>query len=459
MARTFDLLLNKTGRSMRRIVPIVLGLVLLLSYATPTHAASTFVRHVIRTSVWSTPSPDPTGLDFLRSGRLLVVDSEVDETPKNKGRNLWRIMRGGRVEQSMSTYRFSREPTDVAVDGVKGTWYFSHDIGGGRIFVVVLGPDGAYGTRDDKRRSFSTTPFGATDPEGLSFGGGSLWISDGTSGTVYRIEPGPNGKIEGGADDTITSRSLTGLGVSDLEGVEYAPNGHLFVLANKKNADILEIDFATGALVRAFDLSLARLHSPSSIAYGPASVDPKKRSFYIADRGVDNGTNPNENDGRIVELGVAAKPLNLVRNGSFEEDRSGDHRPDAWTINTHFSRSSLAHHVGTYSGRHEGVGESSYTVRQDLADVVGGETYHFEGWTKIPTTDAFFYRVRILWMDGSGAEIGRSQLAVFTSSTTWKQSMRNVTAPPGTVRARFVMSISGLSGTIYVDGFSLTVVT
>ena len=446
---------------MRRAVPLFLGLVLVLSFAAPTQAASTFVRRLIRTSVWVTPSPDPTGLDFLPSGQLLVTDSEVDETRLNKGRNVWRITRSGRVERSMSTYKFSHEVTDVAVDGVHGVWYFSQDVGNGgaRIFVVRLGPDKVYGTADDTRRSFPTSGFGATDPEGLAWGGSSLWISNGTGGMVFRIEPGPNGMIEGGADDTITSRDLHLLGASDLEGVEYAPNGNLFVLPNKKNADILEINWAGGTLVKAYDLSLARLRAPSAIAYGPSSANRAKKSFYITDRGVDNNGNPGENDGRIVELGVARRPMNLIRNGSFEVDRNGDHRPDSWTFNSHFSRTPLAKHVGNYSGRHQGVGDSSYSVRQDLSDVVGGETYHFVGWTKIPTTDAFTYRMRILWLGGNGAEIGRSQLDVYTSSTTWRQTDHNVTAPPGTVRGKFVMSVVGLSGRIYADGFSLTVVS
>ena len=160
---------RKTETSMRRAVPALFGLVLLISFATPTHAASTFVRHLIRTSVWAAPSPDPTGLDFLPSGQLLVTDSEVDEAPRNGTRNLWRITRGGHVERSMTTYKFSHEPTDVAVDGPKGLWYFSQDAGpgGARIFVVTLGPDKVYGTSDDKRRSFSTMGFGASDPGGF----------------------------------------------------------------------------------------------------------------------------------------------------------------------------------------------------------------------------------------------------------------------------------------------------
>jgi hypothetical protein len=292
---------------MRRVVPLILGPVLLLSMAPAAHAADTFVRHVIRTSQWATPSPDPTGLDFMRNGQLVVTDSEVDETRLNKGRNVWRITRGGHVKRAMSTYRFTHEPTDVAIDSAHRIWYFATDAGA-RIFVVRLGPDGRFGTRDDIRRSFSTSDFGSHDPEGLALGGGSLWLSDGSNERIYRIRPGRNGRFGGSdTDDIITSRSLRNLDVNNLEGVEYAPNGHVFVLPGTANADILEINFASGALVRRYDLSAARLRRPSAIAYGPSSVNPARRSFYIADRGVDNGANPNENDGRIVEVGISKR--------------------------------------------------------------------------------------------------------------------------------------------------------
>ena len=172
--------------------------------APPAHAADTFVRHVIRTWRWATPSPDPTGLDFMPNGQLVVTDSEVDETPVNEGRNVWRITRGGHVKRAMSTYRFTHEPTDIAVGGSRHVWYFSTDVGA-RIFVVRLGPDGRYGTPDDTRRSFSTSDFGSRDPEGLAFGGGSLWLSDGSNERIYRIRPGRNGRF-GGADTETSSR-------------------------------------------------------------------------------------------------------------------------------------------------------------------------------------------------------------------------------------------------------------
>jgi hypothetical protein len=44
------------------------------------------------------------------------------------------------------------------------------------------------------------------------------------------------------------------------------------------------------------------LHSPAGLAWGPASTNPNVRHLYIADRRVDNGADPNENDGRIFEI-------------------------------------------------------------------------------------------------------------------------------------------------------------
>ncbi len=455
---------------MRRLASIAIAIVVVLSTApmTPVAAASTFVRHVILTSRFSAPSPDPTGLD-LKNGQLLVADSEVDETGLDKGRNIWLTSRRGVVKRSMSTYRFSHEPTDIAADTSRNVWYFSDDTpynlvnGRGSINVTVLGPDRIYGTRDDKRRSFATGPCGSHDPEGLAFGGGSLWVSDATTGIVFRLDPGPNLKIEGcgpDSDDVRKDLNLSGLGVTDLEGLEFA-NNRLFVVANEKNADILEIDPTDGSLIKAFDLSTAGISHPSALAYGPSSLNPSKKSFYVADRGRDNNAQPNENDGRIIELGVAKRPLNLVRNGGFERDRNGNHRPDFWTVNPAFTRTSLARHDGTYSGRHRSAADVSYTIRQDLNDVVAGETYHFEGWTKIPaTSDAFFYRIRIVWFGSNGAKISTSGIDAFTAQTvTWAHTAENVTAPAGTVRGKMVMSVSGLSGTIYADSFSLTVVT
>ncbi len=427
----------------------------------PAVGANSAVRRTILTSSWATPSPDPTGIAVLPSGALLVVDSEVDETPLFAGKNMWRATSAGAVKATMSTSSFTTEPTDVAVDGAAGTWYFSDDraFAGlrGKVFVRNLGPDGKYGTADDSRRSFSTFAMGATDPEALAVGGGSLWIGNGTGGQVFRIQPGTNGLIEGGGDDVITSFSVAQFGVLDLEGVAYKSNGNLLVLGNQPDADIVEVT-SSGQLVRLIDLQRVPIVAPSGLAIGPSSRDPNRTSMYLTDRGVDNGTDPGENDGRIFEIGTTAPPANLINNASFERV-DADGAPDAWSANANFGRSAEEAHAGTYSGKHAGA-EATYSVRQTLASVHANGSYAFSGWVNIPTTaDEFSFQIRAVWFGSDGATIGSSGIKGFTASTAgWVEVTRTVTAPAGTIYGKLVMSTSLMSATVYVDAFQLTAV-
>ena len=42
----------------------------------------------------------------------------------------------------------------------------------------------------------------------------------------------------------------------------------------------------------------------SGLAMAPASNGTGQRDYWIVDRAIDNGPNPNENDGRIFEISV-----------------------------------------------------------------------------------------------------------------------------------------------------------
>src|SRR5207247_8594685 len=72
-------------KHMKRLGRLVLcvPLVGLLLNPPPAQAAQHAVKvRVARTSVWSTPSPDPMGITYdPRTHRLLISDSEVDEMP------------------------------------------------------------------------------------------------------------------------------------------------------------------------------------------------------------------------------------------------------------------------------------------------------------------------------------------------------------------------------------------
>ena len=42
--------------------------------------------------------------------------------------------------------------------------------------------------------------------------------------------------------------------------------------------------------------------NPAGLGFAPSSVNPSDVSLYVVDRGVDNNTNPNENDGLVYEF-------------------------------------------------------------------------------------------------------------------------------------------------------------
>jgi hypothetical protein len=66
---------------------------------------------------------------------------------------------------------------------------------------------------------------------------------------------------------------------------------------------VFEITTA-GALVQTIDISAASPRSPAGLAFAPASQNPAELNLYIVDRGVDNDTNPDENDGKVYEMSL-----------------------------------------------------------------------------------------------------------------------------------------------------------
>ncbi len=147
---------------------------------------------------------------------------------------------------------------------------------------------------------------GSTDPEGLSYdlARNVLYLSSGVENKIFTISPGANGKFDGvpadGGDDVVTSFDTLPLGITDPEGVEYDPvHDVLFVPATRSSIAMLT---PQGELLATFDISEVQPHKLAAVALGPSSVDPHEVSLYVADRNVDNNTDPTENDGKIYEF-------------------------------------------------------------------------------------------------------------------------------------------------------------
>lgn len=267
---------------------------------------ATLVR-TIKTSQFSPPSPDPSGLVYLVSANtLLISDSEVNEIPELfTGDNLFEATLSGNLINTSTTTGFSVEPAGLAFNTKNGHLFVSDD-DQKRIFEVSPGGDGYYGTADDVITSFNTRPFNSRDPEGVAFDSerGVLYIADGVNSEVYRVSPGANGVFDGvppGGDDQVVHFDTARLGVIDPEGIEFNPdNGHLYLVGEPTNM-VAEVT-TTGQLVQRISLAAANPYTPAGLAYGPSSIDAGAKSLYVADRGVDNDDDPNENDGAVYEF-------------------------------------------------------------------------------------------------------------------------------------------------------------
>ncbi|HEY0736725.1 MAG TPA: hypothetical protein VGD69_17535 [Herpetosiphonaceae bacterium] len=416
----------------------------------------------IDTSIWSKPSPDPSGITYW-PGRdtLLVSDGEVEEMPNLfQGDNLFESSRTGTLVNSYSTTGFSEEPTgiEIEVDTANSRFYISDD-SKQKVFVVNLGGDRRFGTGDDSITSFSTTAFGNRDPEGLAFGGGKLFITDGAGAEMYVLTPGNNGVFDGvapGGDDQVSHFDTGVLGQPDPEGVDYNPGTNtIYIISNDRNAPISETT-TSGSLVNSIDISVLDVVAPGDITIAPGSQNSSVNTLYIVDRGVDNNNDPNENDGKIFEIELTAGPppgSNRLLNGGFELDNNNDNKPDIWSGNNKFTRSSAQVHGGSYSGRFFATDNSGATIKQVMNNVPAGN-YSFNGWVLIPpTSDTFNFKIKVKWRDASNDPINTVTIQTFTASTTgtWVQVTRPLTAPAGTAKAEVLLDVANLNATIYVD--------
>ena len=309
---------------MKRILAPGLALSLLLTLtfvpAPPAAADQLTVSlvHVIETSKWSPPSPDPLGLAYLPSTRqMIVVDSEVEETKLFDGANVWITNLAGDVKRSFSTTAYTNEPTDVAT-GRSNKVLFISDDNQDSVFIVKRGPDRTIGTADDRVHSFPTRSFHAADPQGLVFAEGDLLVANGQDNSIpaiYRVNKGANGRYDGAppaGDDVVTKFLTAPLGLKAPEDLAYDPQTkHLFIVSRTEK--LIAETTLDGQLVNLIDIAFTGIQEPSGIAFAPGSTDRSVQHIYVSDRGLDNEAHPGENDGLIVELAVGTGPPDSER--------------------------------------------------------------------------------------------------------------------------------------------------
>jgi hypothetical protein len=271
-------------------------------------ATPLFLVQTINTAEFSPPSPDPSGITYIPTTNLLwISDGEVDEMPALYEQvNLFGVTLAGILVETENTRSFSNEPNDLAYNPNNEHIFYSDD-NVKRIFEVNPGADGVHGNGDDTVTSFSTTAFGAVDPEGLAYdaASGDLFISASADNEVFRVDAGANGIFDGvaasGGDDIVTSFDTEILNILHPQGIDFdAASGNL-VLVGRDPTQIYEVT-TTGALVRTLTVNVPGAHRFGSVVLAPGSKNSTITNYYVVDRGVDNNYDPDENDGRIYEF-------------------------------------------------------------------------------------------------------------------------------------------------------------
>jgi hypothetical protein len=263
--------------------------------------ASSQVR-TVDTSAYDPPSPDPSGVAYLPgAARLFITDGEVNEM-KNlfEGSNFFATNLLGEVQDLGVSQPWSNEPVGVGYNPTNNHLFVSDD-DQKEVFEVVAGDDGRFGTRDDTVTHFDTAGFGNTDPEGVDYdpASNSIWLVDGVNAEVFRVRPGGDGRF-GSSDDVRAHFDVGKYGARDPEGLGYDSARDTIVIVDDSSDTIYELDKG-GALLNTIDTSAANMRAAAGLAIGP-STSGGGRSYYVVARGLDNDSNPDENDGRLYEI-------------------------------------------------------------------------------------------------------------------------------------------------------------
>jgi len=280
---------------------------------TPASLIQTF-----HTSLWSPPSPDPSGITFrAETGDFWTTDNEVDEMPIFAGANLWRHNALGVVTQTFNLTGFTLEPGGIAFDPAGGRAWISDD-NIRRIHRIDFGPDGQFLTSDDVIADIDGLfAAGCDDPEDVAYNPftNQLYISSVTSIELCTISTGPNGNFDDApplGDDVVTTVSLAPLGILLPKGLTYDPIENTLIIADRgtatANRDLYEITIDGLTKLRKIDGTVPGGYKPSGVTIAPSTLNPMLRALYVTDNGDDNGANPEENDGDIHEFVVP--PLN-----------------------------------------------------------------------------------------------------------------------------------------------------
>jgi hypothetical protein len=269
------------------------------------------------TSGWARPAPDPSGIAYDPSHRRLVIsDSEVDEMPLYRGTNVFFASLTGQQQSPVgwTTEPWSYEPAGFS--RVNASLSLVSDDDQDKVFLVTTqssglptgGTPAGFTTRPDNGDAEDVT-LNAT-----SASNGHIYVIDGTDKAIYNYGPGPNGRFDGvqdpnnpRGDDTRVVYNVGRFGAQDPEGITWWSARNSLLIVDSGSKTIYELDL-TGHLLNKISFAAANPKSAAGITIAPASDGSGRTDIYVVDRGVDNNTNPSENDGRFYELRASLPP-------------------------------------------------------------------------------------------------------------------------------------------------------
>lgn len=305
-----------TSRLLSGAVATLLVTPVVLLWSAPQAAAANVSATLVRTvatSAFDPPAPDPSGITY-NSGRdtLLISDAEVDEVSIYEGVNLYETTRAGVLLDTGVTTAYTKEPAGIGYNPANGHVFLSDD-DQARVYELAGGADGRYGTGDDIRTNFSAAAFGGGDSEDVEFfpPTGEVFVLEGADTDVHRVSPGPDGLFNGVApvgDDIDTEFDVGRYGADDPEGIGYHPGRNTLLVVDSTSETAYEFN-RNMQLVNRINISASNQVFAAGITVAPATDDPARWDLYIVDRGVDNDTNPAENDGKMYEMSVQLPPI------------------------------------------------------------------------------------------------------------------------------------------------------
>jgi len=289
-----------------------------LTVLTPT-AAQAGVGTATVVNQWSTstgawaskPSPDPSGITYS-GGKLVISDGEVEEIPAlYKGANIFYASLTGTPDpaKAWTTMPSSDEPTGISTFG--NLFVISDDTGTRGIYLFDPGADGRWVSGQDPKPKFFPGGTFATDPEDLTVDSdvtkdGHIVVVSGANKEVVDYSAGPDGNFATTGDNVVSHFDVLQYGAKDPEGIEYESVRNTLLVLDHTSNKIYELS-RTGALLNTVPLPTGVFTKAAGMTFAPGS--DVGSNLFVVDRGLDNNTDPDENDGRVVELRLTLPPL------------------------------------------------------------------------------------------------------------------------------------------------------